>query len=148
VARARHWFPERRREEEGVAKLQVEGDELVVTMHTTEELGAFHGPVRVPLAAVQSVRSVDDPWAELRGLRAPGTGIPGVIALGTLRGTFGKDFVAVYHHRPGVVVELQGAEFSRLVVTADDAVEVAAHVAAAVPGCGPAGGAAPGQPVG
>jgi len=114
-----------------VAKLQVEGDELVVTMHTSEELGALHGSIRVPLAAVRSVRAVDDPWTELRGIRAPGTGIPGVIALGTLRGSFGKDFAAVYHHRPGVVVELQGAEYSRLVVTADDAVEVAARIAAA-----------------
>jgi len=114
-----------------VAKLQVEGDELVVTMHSAEELGAVHGPVRVPLSAVSAVRVVDDPWAELRGLRAPGTGIPGVIALGTRRGGFGKDFAAVYHHRPAVVVDLTGAEFSRLVVTADDAAEVAARIATA-----------------
>ena len=114
-----------------MAKLLVEGDELVVTMHTTEELGAFHGPVRVPLSAVRALRAVDDPWPELRGWRAPGTGIPDVIALGTRRGDFGKDFAAVYRHRPAVVVELQGAEFSRLVVTADDVPEVVARIAAA-----------------
>jgi hypothetical protein len=85
----------------------------------------------VPLSAVRSVRAVDDPWPELRGLRAPGTGIPGVIALGTRRGGFGKDFAAVYHHRPAVVVDLEGADFSRLVVTADDAPEFAARITAA-----------------
>jgi hypothetical protein len=125
--------PAPHREEEGVAKLLVDGDELVVSLHTAEELGAVHGPVRVPLAAVRSVRAVDDAWAELRGVRAPGTGIPSVIALGTLRGSFGKDFVAVYRHRPGVVVELVGAEFSRLVITDDDAALVAARVAEAAP---------------
>jgi len=124
-----------------VAKLEVEGDELVVTMHTAEELGAFHGPIRVPLADVSSVRAVADAWGELRGIRAPGTGIPDVIALGTRRGGFGKDFAAVYHHRPGVVVELRGEEFSRLVITDDDAESVAARIAAALPADGAAGGA-------
>ncbi len=124
-----------------MAKLEVEGDELVVTMHTAEELGAFHGPIRVPLSDVSRVRAVADAWNELRGIRAPGTGIPDVIALGTRRGSFGKDFAAVYHHRPGVVVELHGEEFSRLVITDDDAESVAALVAAALPGDGAAGGA-------
>ena len=33
-------------------------------------------------------------WMPGRNSRAPGTGIPGVIALGTRRGSFGKDFPA------------------------------------------------------
>jgi hypothetical protein len=36
----------------------------------------MHGDIRVPLSAVTSVRAVDDPWPELRGIRAPGTGLP------------------------------------------------------------------------
>ena len=50
----------------------------------------------VPLVAVRSVLLTDDVWSELRGMRAPGTGLRGVIALGTRRHALGRDFVAVY----------------------------------------------------
>jgi hypothetical protein len=104
-----------------VAELDVDGNDLVLRMRTKEKAEGFHGDIRVPLAAVTAVRPVDDPWPELRGIRAPGTGIPGVVAVGTRRGGFGKDFAAVHGKGPAVVVDLDGAEFARLVVTTDDA---------------------------
>ena len=114
-----------------VADLEVEGDELVLHLQAIEKAEGVHGDIRVPLSAVTAVRSVDDPWPELRGVRAPGTGLPNVIAVGTRRGDFGKDFAAVHGKGPAVVVELEGARFSRLVVTADDAAARAASVAQA-----------------
>ncbi len=54
-------------------------------------------------------------------MRAPGTGIPWVIMLGTTRGSFGKDFCAVYGRAPAVVMELEGAPFSRCLVTVPEA---------------------------
>jgi hypothetical protein len=104
-----------------VADLEVEGGDLVLRMRAREKAEGMHGDIRVPLAAVRAVRAVDDPWPELRGIRAPGTGLPGVVAVGTRRGGFGKDFAAVHGKGPAVVVELDGADFARLVVTSDDA---------------------------
>ena len=104
-----------------MADLRIEGDELVLHMGPLEKTEGFHGDIRVPLSAVTAVRPVDDAWPELRGIRAPGTGIPNVIAVGTRRGGFGKDFAAVHGTGPAVVVELEGATFGRLVVTSDDA---------------------------
>jgi hypothetical protein len=104
-----------------VADLDVEGNELVLRLRALEKAESVHGDIRVPLSAVRAVRSVDDPWPELRGIRAPGTGIPNVIAVGTRRGSFGKDFAAVHGEGPAVVVELDGTDFARLVVTSDDA---------------------------
>ena len=92
-----------------MATLIVEGSDLVVKMSEIEKFEAVHSDVRVPLTAVRVVRSVDDAWPELRGIRAPGTGIPGVIAVGTRRGSFGKDFAVVHGTGPAVVVELDGA---------------------------------------
>ena len=81
--------------------------------------------------AVTAVRVVGDAWPELRGIRAPGTGVPEVIAVGTRRGGFGKDFAAVHGKGPAVVVELEGAEYGRLIVTSDDAAAVAAAIGVA-----------------
>jgi hypothetical protein len=113
-----------------VADLHVEGDELVLHLSRREKAEGFHGDIRVPQAAVSAVRVVEDPWVELRGMRSPGTGLPGVIAVGTRRGAFGKDFAAVHGKGPGIVVELEGADYGRLVITSDDPASVAARVTA------------------
>ena len=114
-----------------MADLEVEGDELVLHLRAIEKAEGAHGDIRVPLSTVTAVRSVDDPWPELRGIRAPGTGLPNVIAVGTRRGDFGKDFAAVHGKGPAVVVELAGAAYGRLVVTADDAAARATSIARA-----------------
>jgi hypothetical protein len=107
-----------------VATLRREGDELVLRLNDVEKLAALRGDVRVPFAAVRSVRVSERPFRELHGLRAPGTGFPGVIAVGTWRYRGGKDFAALYRGGPAVVVELAGAGFSRLLVSAHDAAAV------------------------
>jgi hypothetical protein len=119
-----------------VAELRVDGTELVLHMGTLEKAEGFHGDIRVPLRSVTTVRVVDDAWTQLRGMRAPGTGLPEVIAVGTRRGGFGKDFAAVHGTGPAVVVELEGCEFSRLVVTSGDAAESAGSIRAALPEAG------------
>ncbi len=111
-----------------MADLRTDDGELVLHLSTAEKAEGLHGDIRVSLAAVSGVRAVEDPWQELRGIRAPGTGLPGVIAVGTRRGEFGKDFAAVHGKGPGVVVELEGAEYGRLVITTDDADAVATAV--------------------
>jgi hypothetical protein len=111
-----------------MATLVVEGSEVIVKMAEIEKFEAVHSDVHVPLSAVRAVRVVDDAWPELRGIRAPGTGIPGVIAVGTRRGSFGKDFAVVHGKEMAVVVELDGASYARLIVTTPDAENVAAAI--------------------
>jgi len=69
-----------------MATLAVDGNELVVRLSTLEKIGALRGNIRLPLASVRAVRVSETPWSELRGIRAPGTGLPGVISLCTRRG--------------------------------------------------------------
>ena len=67
-------------------------------------------------AARSRVRVVDSAWeGELRGWRAPGTGLPERHRGGDASGGFGKDFAAVHGTGRAVVVELEGADFGRLV---------------------------------
>jgi hypothetical protein len=111
-----------------MAAYSIEHEDLLVVMSGLEHLGALRGDVRVPLSSVQAVRVSMKPWSELRGIRAPGTGFPWVIALGTWRGRFGRDFAALYGSQAAVVVELEGAEFSRLIVSCSRAETVAAEL--------------------
>ena len=103
-----------------MAKLIVDGPDLVVKLSSLEKLGALRGNVRVPLTTVQSAEVEPHPWGALRGIRV-GTGIPGVIALGIRRFVHGQDFTAVVGGKPVVRVDLsQESPFSRLLVSVDD----------------------------
>lgn len=115
-----------------MAQIVVSGHDLVVRLSLMEKVGAFHADVRIPLRAVCAVRVVEDPWSALRGVRAPGTGVPGVISLGTRRGAGIRDFAAVYAHTPAVVIDAAGAEFDRLVISSATATADALRIDAAV----------------
>ena len=106
-----------------MATLEVHGDDLVVSLTAWERAAAMRREIRVPLGSVRSICADPDPWSALRGIRAPGTGIPGMIAYGVRRLTgSAPDFAAVHGRGPAVRVDLApGAPFSRLLVTVDDA---------------------------
>jgi hypothetical protein len=114
-----------------VASFEIDGDALRLQMSWIEKLEGMAGNVAVPLATVAAVRTVPTAWPELRGVRAPGTGLPGVIAVGTRRGAFGKDFAVVHGKGPAVVVELEGAPYGRLVATVPDPQATATMILAA-----------------
>jgi len=112
-----------------MARLDFGSDALWLRLSLLERFGAcVTHDLALPLAAIRSVRVSDDAWSELRGVRAPGSAIPGVVALGTRRHSLGRDFVAIYGKGPAVVVELAGAHFARLVVSSRDAIEVADEI--------------------
>jgi len=112
-----------------VARFDIAGGELILHLSFLERLGGFvRGDARIPLEKVWRARAVESPWEELRGIRSPGVGWPRRIAIGTWRFSGGKDFVAVRGKGPGVVVELAGVEFARLVVSTPHAEEVAAEI--------------------
>lgn len=90
---------------------------LTVRLGRWERLGGFHGDVTVPVSGLVRAMAVADVWEHLRGVRAPGTGWPGLIMLGTTRRQGLKDFCVVYRHGPGLVVDLRDHEFARLVIS-------------------------------
>lgn len=107
-----------------MAELTITDDELVVELSLAERLGAMHRSLRIPLDAITAVQRVDHARHEVRGFRAPGTGAPGLVALGTWRRRGTKTFAAAYRDHPGYIIDLDGQTFSRLIVSFDPVPEL------------------------
>ena len=112
-----------------MSTIEILDGDLAVRLTPWERLVCLRrADVEVPAQDIVRVFAVQDPWQVLRGLRMPGLGLPGVAAVGTWvwrspRGS-GRDFVVVRGHGPGVVLELAGHEFARLLLSVDDPAEI------------------------
>ena len=96
-----------------------EGNELVLQLSFWEKMGALHSNPRTSLDSIEKIEFIDQLWGSstLRGVRAPGTAIPYVVLLGTLRGRGYKDFVAMTGRGEGVVITLKSGPFARWIFT-------------------------------
>jgi hypothetical protein len=94
---------------------------IAIELTTLERIGALHGDVRLRTDQVVRARVSEDPFAELRGVRAPGTGVPRRLARGTWRHREGKDLVLLRRGRRAVVLDLaDDAPFRRVLVGTTD----------------------------
>ncbi len=98
--------------------LVVSGEKLIYSLSFLEKLGAFGKSPKSLLKNIQEIRYIENPWSRevLRGLRAPGTGIPYVIMLGTMRHRKGKDFCVIYKKNPVILIEFKNEKFARWVI--------------------------------
>ena len=103
-----------------MAKVIEQGDQLILKLSLIEKIFALHfKKLTVNKAKLISKRSYAKPWSTevLRGVRAPGTGFPYLILLGTMRYRGGKDFTAIYKKRPVNVYQFEDYDFKRWIVT-------------------------------
>jgi hypothetical protein len=102
-----------------MAQVIKENGELVLRLSIREKIFALHGNPRAKVSDLISTTESDTPWTKevLRGVRAPGTGIPYVVLLGTMRFKGGKDFTAIYKRGPVQIYEFSEGEFKRWIVS-------------------------------
>jgi hypothetical protein len=102
-----------------MAKVTNDGEFLTLKLSTWEKLGAVHGDIRVLKSNLVAIESAENPWRStvLRGIRAPGTGIPFVILLGTMRTKKSKDFTAIYRRGAVDIYTFKDAEFERWIIS-------------------------------
>ncbi len=111
-----------------MAEVQVEGTDIVVALSAFEKVEALHGEVRLALAELQGAEVLDDVIRAVHGLRAPGTGVPGLLAVGTYRDRGKKLFAVVHHNTPrGVRLRFQDSEFDEVIVGCRDPEAVVAQ---------------------
>ena len=102
-----------------MAQIILEEDEISLQLSKLEVIGAFHRSPRSSMSNLLDIRRVENPWSSsvMRGMRAPGTGIPFLIMLGTLRYRGGKDFAAIYGRNPAYVLRFKGEEFNSWLIS-------------------------------
>lgn len=117
-----------------MARLTVDGGDLVLQLAWWERMVTRTGQVRVALTAVWSVEIQPEPWRALRGVREKGLLIRDVLCLGVWRHPGGRDFVAVRPRGSGVVcVELRRpSPFARIAVQSAQAPQAVAKLRTAV----------------
>ena len=104
-----------------MAVISVQGQDLVVEMTGLDKLWAHKSKLTIPLAHVRGATMDPGILGEPKGIRAPGTHVPGMITAGTFHQNGEKVFWAVRDAQKAVVVELTDDErFTRLVVEVDD----------------------------
>ena len=102
---------------------------MFVALRAGEKAEALHSDIRLPASALRSAEVLDDPIRAVHGLRAPGTGVPGLVAVGTFW-DHGKKIFAVVHHNTSRAVRLrfEGADFDEVIAACDDPDGVIARV--------------------
>jgi len=96
-----------------------ENGKLILKLSLRERIFALHSSPKSNASDLVSTTEATNPWSAevLRGVRAPGTGIPYVVLLGTMRFKEGKDFTAIYKRKPVKIYEFSAGEFKRWIVS-------------------------------
>ncbi|MFF1571535.1 hypothetical protein ACFVWR_02225 [Leifsonia sp. NPDC058292] len=109
-----------------MADLHVHPDRLEIHLTAAEKVLALRrDDLIVPRESIRSVAITEDPWIWIRGIRAPGAQIPLTLATGTWKFHGGKDFLLIKgKQRAAVVIDLDGEEFSRIIVSTPHATKL------------------------
>ena len=101
------------------SRLIIEDGCIKLLLSEWETLGALHSSPVMPIDEITGVNYYDDLWSSkiLRGFRAPGTGVPFLVMLGTMRTMKWKAFCAIYKRRPGVVIDFKSGPFDQWIFT-------------------------------
>ena len=110
-----------------MATVQLTTDSLTVHLSRAEKLAGLLRDLTVPLDAVSHVEVVPDGVAAVRGLRAPGLGLPWR-RIGTWRRRGERALVSVRRGEPALRLRLTGARFDTVLVGLPDAAATAAGI--------------------
>ncbi len=87
---------------------------LVIEVQGLDKLWALKSRLEIPLEHISDVRSAVE--QRVRGIRAPGTYIPGVITAGTFHQVGKRVFWDVHHPERAIAIDLHDERYTTLIV--------------------------------
>jgi len=103
-----------------MALISIDGDDLVVEIEGLDKLWALKSRLVIPLANVRGATADAGAAKEPKGLRAPGTHVPGILVAGTFHVNGERVFWDVHDATKAVVIELADQRYTRLIVQVPD----------------------------
>jgi hypothetical protein len=103
-----------------MARVSIAGDELIVDVEGLDKLWALKSRLTVPLANVRGATADSGMVHEPKGIRVPGTHVPGVIVAGSFYTEGERVFWDVHGGDKAIVIELGDEKYARLVIEVDD----------------------------
>jgi len=107
-------------EEHDMARVTIVEDELRVELEGMHKIWALKNSISVPMAHVVGATADSRIAKESKGIRSPGTHIPGLLAAGTWHKDGEKVFWDVRDASKTVVIELRDESYVRLVLEVAD----------------------------
>jgi hypothetical protein len=113
-----------------VANLLISDDSVTVKLSGWEKAEALHGDLKFPRSAIAGTRVVSSCIDEVDGFKLAGAGIPGAVKVGTWEGgEHGSTFAACHGNGPGIVIDLAGERYSRIILSQDNPEALASQLA-------------------
>ncbi|GAA2324506.1 hypothetical protein [Streptomyces cuspidosporus] len=103
-----------------MAHISTDDDNLIVEIEGLDKLWALKSRLTIPLAHVRGATADPGILKEPKGLRSPGTHVPGVITAGTFHIDGERIFWDVRDPAKAVVIQLADERYARLVVQVPD----------------------------
>jgi len=102
-----------------MTKIIESAQNIELFLSTGEKIASLHGNLVASKSDLISRKVVEKPFRSglLKGVRAPGTGIPFYLLLGTMRYKGGKDFTMIYGNRPVEVFEFKSGPYKRWIIS-------------------------------
>jgi hypothetical protein len=101
-----------------VTTVSTSDNTLIVEIKGWDQVWALKRRLEIPLEHVTGIRAVTDEVP--RGIRIPGTHVPGVIAAGTFYDMGEKVFWAVHDSERAIAIDLQDEDYSMLILEVAD----------------------------
>lgn len=103
-----------------MAQVTIAGDDLIVDVQGLDKLWALKSRLTVPLANVRGATADPGIVRQPKGIRAPGTQVPGVVVAGSFYAEDERVFWDVHDAGKAIVIELGDDRYARLVIEVDD----------------------------
>ncbi|GAB3275130.1 hypothetical protein [Kineosporia babensis] len=114
-----------------MAKIQITADHVIVKLPLWRQILSLSTGFTIPLENVRGATMDPGAAGEPKGLRSPGTYIPGVLTLGTFYRDGERTFWDVHNRSRVVVLQLTGERYDRLVLEVENPRTVVEHIEAA-----------------
>jgi hypothetical protein len=106
-----------------MVEVSIKDDNFVFRIKGITKVFALRSSLTVPIKNVVGVNATLGAMKMPKGLRAPGTAIPGLIYAGTFYSGSDKVFWDVRHAKKAIVIKLKNEDFKQLVVEVENPAE-------------------------